>query len=576
MDKWYQSLHAPEGADAPRVRVVLWDAIKALEHVHYHRIVHCDVKLANVLVELGPDGQHRGILADFDLSKDLEARRQASVSVMSFAGPRGTLGCLTMAPEVSQGAPPDDKADVFGFGGIVLQVLFSQQAEKWRECKDSERWDRTSGTALLTMVQDSAAQRLLSQMLHRDKGRRPTSAQVVSDGFFSADRRALDLLQSLEQGREVLERQQADYTTTLEQHQQRIEEESRGIHAARGALQQEIKHRQTQLAQQNLELERKKSEYAQTGKRNQDVQEKLNIETKRLESEREKMAAEKRRREQDVQKQIVLHAQKKRHEEVMLASERKKIDDRKKELERKEKQASCTVRVPMYWKNKMGFHRVTSTFARAPLEKFMVESSVCCPATKKTKVLSVERIENENLWQMYQTRKDMLRKMVLARAPSVRKLSAVTRWQPVLTGSVADLSADVNEFYLFHGTSSRMASVIAEHGFDERMAALTGLYGAGSYFASSACKSHQYSQAHKDSSDFVMLVCRVTMGEPYCTAGRHGNQRRPPDNPATPGRPFDSIFAENGIANAGAQQHNEYVVFDRLQVYPEFIVRYGV
>jgi serine/threonine protein kinase len=142
MDKWYQSLHAPEGADAPRVRVVLWDAIKALEHVHYHRIVHCDVKLANVLVELGPDGQHRGILADFDLSKDLEARRQASVSVMSFAGPRGTLGCLTMAPEVSQGAPPDDKADVFGFGGIVLQVLFSQQAEKWRECKDSERWDR--------------------------------------------------------------------------------------------------------------------------------------------------------------------------------------------------------------------------------------------------------------------------------------------------------------------------------------------------------------------------------------------------------------------------------------------------
>jgi hypothetical protein len=118
--------------------------------------------------------------------------------------------------------------------------------------------------------------------------------------------------------------------------------------------------------------------------------------------------------------------------------------------------------------------------------------------------------------------------------------------------------------------------VIAEHGFDERMAALTGLYGAGSYFASSACKSHQYSQAHKDSSDFVMLVCRVTMGEPYCTAGRHGNQRRPPDNPATPGRPFDSIFAENGIANAGAQQHNEYVVFDRLQVYPEFIVRYGV
>ena len=296
----------------------------------------------------------------------------------------------------------------------------------------------------------------------------------------------------------------------------------------------------------------------------------------RLESEREKMAAEKRRCEQDLQKKIVAHAHVKRVEEAMLALERKEIDDRKKELEKKEKHASGTAQVPMYWTNKTGFHRVASTFARTSLEKFMVESSVCCHAAQNTTVVSVERIENENLWQMYQTRKDMLRKTVLARASSVRKLSSLIRWQPVLTASVADLVADVNEFYLFHGTSSRMASVIAEHGFDERMAALTGLYGAGSYFASNACKSHQYSQAHKDSSDFVMLVCRVTMGEPYCTAGRHIQQRRPPDNPATPGRPFDSIFAESGIANSGTQQHNEYVVFDRLQVYPEFIVRYGV
>jgi len=127
--------------------------------------------------------------------------------------------------------------------------------------------------------------------------------------------------------------------------------------------------------QQNLELERKEKEYAQTGKHNQDVQEELNVEMKRLESEREKMAAEKRWREQDVQKKIVSHAQKKRVEEAMLASERKKMDDRKKELDKKEKQASGTVRVPMYWKNMTGFHCVPSTFARAPLEKFIRESS---------------------------------------------------------------------------------------------------------------------------------------------------------------------------------------------------------
>ena len=36
-------------------------------------IVHCDVKMANVLVE-ERDGQHRGILTDFDLSKDDDYR----------------------------------------------------------------------------------------------------------------------------------------------------------------------------------------------------------------------------------------------------------------------------------------------------------------------------------------------------------------------------------------------------------------------------------------------------------------------------------------------------------------------
>jgi len=108
--------------------------------------------------------------------------------------------------------------------------------------------------------------------------------------------------------------------------------------------------------------------------------------------------------------------------------------------------------------------------------------------------------------------------------------------------SKAEMSTDINEFYLFHGTSSKSAHFICEHGFDERVADLNGLYGAGSYFAINACKSHQYSLKYKDSSTFVMLVCRVVMGSPYFTSTQHNGQRRPPDNAATPGRPFDSEY----------------------------------
>ncbi len=142
--------------------------------------------------------------------------------------------------------------------------------------------------------------------------------------------------------------------------------------------------------------------------------------------------------------------------------------------------------------------------------------------------------------------------------------------------SKAEMSTDINEFYLFHGTSSKSAHFICEHGFDERVTDLNGLYGAGNYFTINLCKSHQYSLKYKDSSTFVMLVCRVVMGSPYCTCTSHNGQLRPPDILDTPDRPFDSIFEQLGIGRDRQQQHNEYVVFDRLQVYPEHIVRYTV
>jgi hypothetical protein len=193
-------------------------------------------------------------------------------------------------------------------------------------------------------------------------------------------------------------------------------------------------------------------------------------------------------------------------------------------------------------------------------------------------VVSVERAENILLWRKYQLCRDQLKENFAAhRIPS---LSTATNWQPAIP-SKQEMSAVINEFYLFHGTSSTRARYICQHGFDERVAALSGLYGAGSYFAINSCKSHQYSSQNKDSSNFVMLVCRVVMGSPHCTSTSHQNERKPPDNAATPGRPFDSIFAKQGISfpmpgRHHKQHHTEYVVFDRGQVYPEYVVRYTV
>jgi hypothetical protein len=65
-----------------------------------------------------------------------------------------------------------------------------------------------------------------------------------------------------------------------------------------------------------------------------------------------------------------------------------KIEDRKRELEKKDREASKGLQVPPYWKNKSGIHFVATKFVRDEIQKFMVESS-CCNATKQTRVVSV-------------------------------------------------------------------------------------------------------------------------------------------------------------------------------------------
>ena len=348
------------------------------------------------------------------------------------------------------------------------------------------------------------------------------------------------------------------------------------------------------------------------------------------------------------------------------------------------------LQVPPYWKNKTGINFVaTNNFVQDALQRFMVESSCCPTITNQTRVVSVERVENERLWREYQVRKDTIKKNCVEYAQlGILSLSTATNWQPawccnvkkdkycdnprlrchrsdfdmcikcakaetetkkkadveantaaeakagaeteekaaaekkaaggrcgvlryiipsciypitdgggaqhghgvnhdVSTGDEqggggedeacccsSEMSTDINEFYMFHGTSLKKAMSICQNGFNPKVAARNCLYGKGSYFAINSCKSHQYSS--QNPSNLVMLVCRVAMGSSYPTTGSHEGQKRPPMNRATPGRHYDSIFAQREIANGRQQKHNEYVVFDRDQVYPEYIVQYTV
>ena len=65
---------------------------------------------------------------------------------------------------------------------------------------------------------------------------------------------------------------------------------------------------------------------------------------------------------------------------------------------------------------------------------------------------------------------------------------------------------------------------ICQHGFDERLTNLYGLYGAGSYLASEGWKAMQYCARPlmtytpwESGREYVITFCRVLLGAPHYT-----------------------------------------------------------
>ena len=205
----------------------------------------------------------------------------------------------------------------------------------------------------------------------------------------------------------------------------------------------------------------------------------------------------------------------------------------------------------------------------------------------KLKVTRVQRVENHQLWQDYSHQCAKLATLYkgskgAAALPRLIERGSVQRWleNSAIPGGSRVIAPDSNEFHVWHGTKTASVEPITHWGFDKDVAKDSGLYGAGSYFADCSSKSHQYTKPDQNTKQRCMLYCRVVMGWPHLTTTSHKFERRPPENPATPGHPYDSIFAETGVAPGtkgnGGQVHNEYVVFHQYQAYPEFVVWYTV
>ena len=210
---------------------------------------------------------------------------------------------------------------------------------------------------------------------------------------------------------------------------------------------------------------------------------------------------------------------------------------------------------------------------------------------KYTKLVihKVERIENTQLWDVYANKKSNFERRLIYDLNNNNNNHQLKRIKTVIEREWMQrdyqINDKINEKYLWTGTKPENVPLIIQQGAEERVASLRGLFGAGIYLAEYASKSDQYLVSDSNGNCY-MFLCRVLMGDAYVVEKyppRDKGVRRIQDIPEVATKLNsnelktvpDSLLAEcrrTGHPNADLERYREMVLYDRAQVYPEFLV----
>uniref|UniRef100_A0A0B7BK96 Poly [ADP-ribose] polymerase n=2 Tax=Arion vulgaris TaxID=1028688 RepID=A0A0B7BK96_9EUPU len=143
--------------------------------------------------------------------------------------------------------------------------------------------------------------------------------------------------------------------------------------------------------------------------------------------------------------------------------------------------------------------------------------------------------------------------------------------QKLFNFSCKNLSPDINEFYLFHGTDEDSAYTIAEEGFDPRVTNPCAMYGQGVYFAEQFTKADQYTDQKCDrdptGTELTVLLCKVLLGDFLECTKKYAKKWKT--------LPFNGDYRYDSVLGSGRKMlFREFVVYDGEQCYPEYIITY--
>eukprot|EP00931_Biecheleriopsis_adriatica_P076089 TRINITY_DN49841_c0_g1_i1.p1 TRINITY_DN49841_c0_g1~~TRINITY_DN49841_c0_g1_i1.p1 ORF type:complete len:689 (-),score=124.53 TRINITY_DN49841_c0_g1_i1:83-2149(-) len=228
---------------------------------------------------------------------------------------------------------------------------------------------------------------------------------------------------------------------------------------------------------------------------------------------------------------------------------------------------------PNYWATAEGIHIIpdpgeipemqallTSTWvAKYTRDRMRMAGSREVPSGAR--VVNVLRVENHSSYQKYCFR---LAKIRASRAGRCERFD-------VETSSIGtNLHHDVNELYLFHGTTPSAADAIAKGEFrlDLSGTAAGCMFGRGIYLAENASKSDEYSKPGDGIflGMHALLLCRAV-------AGKVGTVQQAGDSSVNvKSGHYDSIC---GDRRAAVNTYREMIFFSEDQVYCEYIIIYS-
>eukprot|EP01006_Ploeotia_vitrea_P053573 TRINITY_DN67800_c1_g1_i1.p1 TRINITY_DN67800_c1_g1~~TRINITY_DN67800_c1_g1_i1.p1 ORF type:complete len:218 (-),score=3.31 TRINITY_DN67800_c1_g1_i1:41-694(-) len=186
------------------------------------------------------------------------------------------------------------------------------------------------------------------------------------------------------------------------------------------------------------------------------------------------------------------------------------------------------------------------------------------------------------LWQLHQHTVQRIGDLVgISSQLHIGSPAIVTVRTNKLLSSPHQHTDNSNYVYLLHGTSNKTAQLIAQNGFDVSFNKRS-LYGKGLYFTDQWCKAVQYATSNSDDesdSSGCVIVARVVLGDVFLLpsdkspviSGRHIPYY---GIPGVERNTYHSLWAKAGHTKWGknVQLHNEFVVQDGRQCYPEYLV----